>query len=324
MREFADPGAELTVVFDKGMNAEENIEWIDAKPHFHFITTYSTHYAEELVRIKLSDFKPVDSPKNRELERFGREDDRILTWRGTREFWGRRRTVVVTYNPRTAAKQRYTFDSKMLELQEALFELRSRAKSGKAPWNKVNRLEKNYLQVCAKLFLPNDLYQFDLEREEGKPKFVFRKDYYRIGKYIERFGKNIIVTDHTGWSTDEIVKASLDRHLVEDAFRLSKDEDLVSMLPIRHWTDGKIRCHIFTRMVALTYLRILENRLHQAGIAQTAASLMEAMRRLHSCLCWYSGKSKPQRIVEKPTQNQAAILKALGYKIAGRVLQKLN
>src|SRR5208283_2418860 len=315
MREFSDRGAELTVVFDKGMNSPENIELIDSKPGFHFITTYSTYFAEEFLRVKLSDFKPVNSARNRELERIGREDDQIIAWRGTGEFWGRERTVVVTYNPRTAAKQRYSFDAKMLELQEVLFELRSKAKSGKAPWNSLKHLEKHYMQAREKLFLPKDLYQYDLEKEGGKPKFVFRKDYYRIGKYIERFGRNIIITDHRDWSTDEIVSASLDRYLVEEAFRQSKDDELVSVLPIRHWTDGKIRCHIFTCMAALTYLRILENRLHGAGITQTADRAMDTMRKLHSCLCWYTGKPRPQRIIEEPSEDQSAILKAMGYEI---------
>ncbi|MGO9022067.1 MAG: IS1634 family transposase [Syntrophobacteraceae bacterium] len=289
MEGFAGPGAELTIVFDKGMNAQENIEQIDARDGFHFITTYSTYFAEEFLREKLSAFKPVDSAKNRELERQGREDDRIVAWRGAGEFWGQERTVIVTYNPRTAAKQRYNFDRKLLELQEVLYELRSRARSGKAPWNQLKHLEKHYLQACEKLYLPKDLYQFDLEKEDGKPRFVFRKDYYRIGKHIERFGKNIIVTDHTDWSTDEIVRASLDRYLVEEAFRQSKDDELVSVLPMHHWTDGKIRCHIFTCMAALTYLRILEDRLARAAMPQTASATMESMRNLHSCLCWYPG-----------------------------------
>jgi transposase len=324
MQNFASPGAELTIVFDKGMNASENIERIDTRERFHFITTYSTYFAEKFVRTKLSAFKPVDSAKNRELERLGKEDDRILAWRGAGEFWGKQRTVVVTYNPRTAAKQRYSFDQKLLELQDVLYELRSRAKSGKAPWNQLKHLEKHYLQACEKLYLPNDLYQYDLEKEDGKPKFVFRKDYHRIGRHIERFGKNIIVTDHVDWSTDEIVRASLDRYLIEEAFRQSKDDELVSVLPVRHWTDGKIRCHIFTCMVALAYLRILENRLAKAGIPQTASAAMESMRNLHSCLCWYSGKSKPQRMIEEASENQSAILKAFGHKIAGGVLQKVS
>jgi transposase len=324
MKRFADPGAELTIVFDKGMNAPENIERIDARDGFHFITTCSTYFAEEFLRPKLSAFKPVDSAKNHELERLGKEDDRIVAWRGAGEFWGKERAVVVTYNPRTAAKQRYGFDQKLLELQGVLYELRSRARFGKAPWNQLKHLEKHYLQACEKLYLPKDLYQYDLEKEDGKPKFAFRKDYHRIGKHMERFGKNIIITDHMDWSTDEIVRASLDRYLVEEAYRQSKDDELVSVLPMRHWTDGKIRCHIFTCMAALTYLRILENRLAQAGIPQTASATMESMRSLHSCLCWYAGKSQPQRMIEDPTQNQSAILDAFGHKIAGGVLQKLS
>jgi transposase len=324
MQEFAHSGAGLTIVFDKGMNAPENIEKVDARDGFHFITTYSPHFAEEFIRIKLSAFQPVDSARNRELERQGREDDRIVAWRGVGEFWGQERTVVVTYNPRTAAKQRYSFDQKLLELQDVLYELRSRARSGKAPWNQLKHLEKHYLDACEKLYLPKDLYQFDLETEEGKPKFVFRKDYYRIGKHIERFGKNVIITDHRDWSTDEIARASLDRYIVEEAFRQSKDDELVSILPIRHWTDGKIRCHLFTCIVALTYLRMLENHLSRAGIPQTASAAMESMRRLHSCLCWYAGKTRPQRIIEEPSPDQDAILKAFGYKITSGVLQKSN
>jgi transposase len=261
-QKFAGAEAKLTIVFDKGMNAQENIEQIDARDKFRFITTYSTYFGDELLRAKLSTFKPVDTPRNHELEKLGKEDDRIVAWRGTGEFWGRERTVVVTYNPRTAAKQRYNFDQKLIELQEVLFELRSRAKSGKAPWNKLSHIEKHYNHACEKLYLPKDLYQFDLEIEEGKPKLLFGKDYYRIGKYIEKLGKNIIVTDNTDWSTDEIVKASLDRYKVEEAFRQSKDDELVSVLPLRHWTDGKIRCHIFTCMAALTYLsRMLKKSL---------------------------------------------------------------
>jgi hypothetical protein len=36
----------------------------------------------------------------------------------------------------------------------------------------------------------------------------FRKNYYRIGKYCGKFGKNIIVTDNMDWETEQIVQAS--------------------------------------------------------------------------------------------------------------------
>jgi transposase len=49
---------ELTLVFDKGMNSEENIALIDATSGVHFVTSYSPYFAQDLMRIKLSEFKP--------------------------------------------------------------------------------------------------------------------------------------------------------------------------------------------------------------------------------------------------------------------------
>ena len=37
----------LTVVIDKGMNSEGNFAWIDDHARIHFVTTYSTYFAQE-------------------------------------------------------------------------------------------------------------------------------------------------------------------------------------------------------------------------------------------------------------------------------------
>jgi transposase len=312
--------SELTVVFDKGMNSDDNIGCIDAMPGVHFITTYSPYYADDLVRVKPSEFKPVDSAKNRELERLGREDDRLVAYRTSRELWGKERTVIVTYNPLTAAKQRYGFEKKLLAIQDFLFELRSKL-HGDPKWK--DKVEKHYSDFCEQLYLPKNLYQIAVEKSKERLTLLFHKDHYRIERYLERFGKNLLVTDHRDWSTDDIVRASLDRYIVENSFRQSKDDDLVSVMPLRHWTDGKIRCHILTCIIALTYLRLIEIRLRRAGHEVSAGGAMEQMRKLHSCIFWESGKGKPIRMIEEPTENQAAIMRALGYVVSGGVLQKI-
>ncbi len=35
--------------------------------------------------------------------------------------------------------------------------------------------------------------------------------------------------------------------------------------PVRHWTDSKIRCHLFTCVAAVTYLRRIELKMAAAG-----------------------------------------------------------
>ena len=136
------------------------------------------------------------------------------------------------------------------------------------------------------------------------------------------FGKNIIITDNLDWTTPEIIETSLDRWQVEDRFRLSKDDDLVSIQPIRHWTDSKIRCHLFTCVVAMVCLRKLGLKLMVAGVNRTAEDVMEDMRHLHSVLTLPSNRRKPRRRLECPTKTQSEVLSALGHYVTkGGVLQ---
>jgi transposase len=313
---------EVTVVFDKGMNAEENISTIDAMEKAHFITSYSTYLAEDLIHAPRERFALVDTPKNRKLAEQDKDDDRLIAWRTAGDCWGRERTVVVTYNPLTATKQRLAFERLLLKLQAALYEIRTKVRMAAAGWRKQEKIIERYKATCEALYLPNDLYELRLTHENGRLSMGFNKNYYQIGRHIDRFGKNILITDRGDWSTDEIVRASLDRSIVEQSFRQTKDDDLVAMLPIRHFTDGKIRCHILSCIVALSYLRIIELRLHRANLDISASTAMERMRKLHSCLCWSTDKKKPVRILEEPTTDQALILKAFGYEVVGGILQK--
>lgn len=315
---------DLTVVIDKGMNSQANMEFLDQETGIDFITTYTPAFAENLVNKDLEAFSPVDTPKNRELAEKGREEDRIVAWRTSEEFWGQQRTVVVTYNPRAAAKQRYNFEKKLNRLHDGLKEIRSKVRAGKKHWTSKQQVLQRYKELCESLHLPKDLYSLDFEKTGDRLKLYFRKDHYRIRKRIARMGKNVIVTTHHGWSTDAIVKASLDRYQVEDAFRQSKAGEFGNFRPIWHWTDSKIRCHILSCVIALTYLRLITFWLNKAGVDCTADKAMQTMRDLSSCICWHSGKKKPTRLIEEPTPEQTEILSAIGYKVENGVLQSLE
>ena len=323
MRETVREDSVLTIVFDKGMNSEDNIAQIDARDNINFITTYSTYYGEQFIHVGLDRFKPVDTAHNQELVRKGRDNDRLMAWRTRGEYWGRERTVVVTYNPLTAAKQRYGLEKKIVRLQDALIEFKSRVNGNTPRWRREAVVLKRYRDICADLHIPENLYRVELYRNNNRLRLNFRKNHYRIGRYVDRFGKNIIITDITDWTTAEIVRASLDRWTVEDSFRLSKDEAQIALRPIRHWTDSKIRCHIFTCIAALALLRIIEIRLRRAGMSITAKTAMDHMQRLDSCLIWLPGKRKVMRMLEEPDEIQARIMAAFGWKAVSGVLQKI-
>ena len=313
----------LTVVIDKGMNSEANYAWIDDHSQIHFITTYSTYFAEELATTPLEKFEPIDIEKNRRLIKDGRPGECLLAYRTRGEYWGKERAVVVTHNPATARKQAYTLDAKLQILRQELLNMRAKVRERALHWRNPEVIRERYHRLCEQYHVPPDFYVIEFSSQGDRLSMSFHKDAYRVQRKRATFGRNIIITDNIDWTTAEIVEASLDRWRIEESFRLSKDDELVSVSPIRHWTDSKIRCHLFTCVVAMTYLRRLELKLKAAGIKHSASRIMDEMRRLHSVLTMTDGRSKPRRRLETPTKTQAEVLSTFGYYVdASGVLRK--
>jgi transposase len=310
-----DTKQRLTVVIDKGMNAEDNYSWVDEHSRVRFVTTYSPYFADELARTPLERFEPLDIEKNRRLIADGKAAERLLAYRTKGEFWGKERTVVVTHNPRTERKKDYALGAKLETVRQELLKMRTKVNNGERHWRNRDTVMERYYRLCDRLHLPSKLFAISISLSKIGLRMSFKKDSYEVDKTRATFGRNIIITDNNDWSTPDVVQASLDRWEVEDAFRLSNNDELVSIRPIRHWTDSKIRCHLFSCVVALTYLRRLEIRLSRGGVKRTAASVMEEMRHLHSVLSLENGRRKPRRTVEVPSETQREVLLALGHQV---------
>ena len=256
------------------------------------------------------------------MEKEGEGADRLRAHRTTGEYWGQERTVVLTYNPATARKQSYVFEERLSEIRVELLAMRARVREEAPHWRDADRVRERYLALCERLHVSSSLYELSFEQKGSGLRMEFRKNQHEAAKRQALFGKNMIVTDNSDWATEDIVQASLDRWGVEDCFRASKDDDLIGVQPIRHFTDSKIRCHLFCCVAALTYLRMLEKRLADAGVKRTAPDVMEDLGHLHSVLMLAAGGRKPTRRLEEPTKTQAEALKALGYQVdKGGVLQ---
>ncbi len=305
----------LTVVIDKGMNSEENFGWIDEHERIHFVTTYSTYFAEELATKSIDYFEPVNTIKNKKLIEEGKPGERLIAFRTKGEYWSKERAVIVTYNPSTARKKSFQLDSKLDLIRKELFSMRTKIQNRAPHWRNAKKIKERYIRLCQRLRIPSNLFDFIITESEGGLNMSFRKNLYRVDRKRAGFGKNIIITDNIEWTTTQIVEASLDRWQVEERFRISKDVDLVGILPIRHWTDSKIRCHLFACVVTLTYLRRLELKLEATGIHRSAKDVMDDMNHLHSVLTLSDRRRRPQRRIERPTKTQAEVLNALGFSV---------
>jgi transposase len=312
---FAKGEKELTVVFDKGMNSEQNIALIDGKRQIHFITTYSTYFAGYLAKRAPKDFTPLEIAKNQKLRAKGKENDLIKAYRTSLNLWGRKRTVVVTFNPSTQRKKLYDFTKKMDRIRTELLEYRRQYNRKEPHWRNRKNIISRYRKLCEELHISHNYYRLSFANNT----MSFRKDVQEVLAAKAMMGKNIIVTDNRHWSTEEIVTASVDRYRIEKQFRVSRASCHVRVNPMFHWTDSKIRCHLLSCVIALSCLRLLELKV---GGNYSAKTLMEEMQHLNCVLSWRKGAKMPEVYIEQPNDLQTQVLAAFGYQIKdGSVLQ---
>ena len=208
----------LTVVIDKGMNSDDNYAWIDEHSRIHFVTTYSTYFAQGLATTPIERFEPVDIPKNQRMVEEGMPKERLLAYRSSGEFWGKKRAVVVTYNPATARKKNYSLQSKLETIRQELLVMRAKVKEQAPHWRKPNAIRERYLRISERLHISSELFILEFHQSDDGLSMSFRKNPYNVSRKQAMFGKNIIITDNTDWTTREIVEASLDRWQVENRF----------------------------------------------------------------------------------------------------------
>jgi len=171
---------------------------------------------------------------------------------------------------------------------------------------------------------------------KGQFRLEFQLDHRQMAGVVRHFGKNILITDREDWGVEEIYDTCVTRAVLGpdmgDAksananrpYGNAKDNRSLfqkALLPLYHWTDSKIRVHLFVCVAALTYLTLLCQRLAAAGIKMTPNEAMEELRELRTAIYAKDSEGKLKRVLEEVNDQQAAILKTLGYVVEdGKVI----
>jgi len=126
-----------------------------------------------------------------------------------------------------------------------------------------------------------ELFAIDLGEHEGVPVLTYQ---FRTAAWRELqrtlLGKTILFTDQASWGDAEIVRGYRGQHQVESAFRCLKSPHHMSLRPQRHWTDQKIRVHVFYCVLALLLCSLLRRELHRRGIDRSIPALLEGLSQI--------------------------------------------
>ena len=90
----------------------------------------------------------------------------------------------------------------------------------------------------------------------------------------------------------EILSAYRGQYQIERAFRRMKDPQHIALRPQYHWTDQKIRVHVFTCVLALTLLSLLRRDLHHRGFPLSIPRMVDLLAGIREMVMFFPPEGK--------------------------------
>ncbi|MER3410510.1 MAG: hypothetical protein C4306_10585 [Thermoleophilia bacterium] len=230
---------------------------------------------------------------------------------------GRRYTLLCVRSEAFAARQAAGFRQTLAKALRQLAELQRVSEGGRG-----RRTRSELKAAVAQLLKPRHLrrvLKVELAGSEQKPTLSFTLDEAALAQLEERvFGRSLLLTDRDDWTDAEIIAAYHALKRNERAIRRAKDPDYLAACPIYHWTDQKIRVHLFCCLLALLLAHTIWQQAAEAGISASPERLLEALAELDQIELVYAptggGRGRPRirRHLGQPSQLQLDLLAALG------------
>jgi hypothetical protein len=319
---------DATLLVNQEMDAAPIIEQIDGKERVHFIVSCPPDFAPELTEISLKDFRPLPGKRGTQLSPVAKEDEKILVYEAHETFWNRPRRVVITFDPKCFHKSYQDLGKKVQRVRKEVMALQQRHAQEANQANAIDAIKAHLAQLCQRLKISPDLFQLNFVQEKGRLRLEFQLDHRQMASVVRHFGKNILITDREDWGAEEIYDTCVNRVVLgpelgngkglngNRPYGNSRDNRSLfqkALLPLYHWTDSKIRVHLFVCVAALAYLTLLCQRLAAGGLNLTPNEAIEELRELRTAIYVKDAEGKLKRVLEEVNDRQAAILKILGY-----------
>jgi transposase len=302
-KEFARHCQDITLVFDKGNNSQDNLERCGP---YHYVGSLVTSQHSDLTSIPVEQYADIGSGYRAYLTRkkvFGKEHVICLTWsedlyrtqmRGLRLQLSKRISKLQTLQGKLQARER------------------GLVRHGRKPTAAA-------VTRCAAGIIKGQhmeqIISYDVTDQNGQVTFAYSVDEESISRIAKtHFGKSILFTDRQDMDAPAIADTYHAQYKIEDAFKQMKDPHHVSFWPVYHWTDQKIRVHVFYCVLALTLSSLLSRRIERAGLNLSPEEAYEQLFDINEVLLVYprtKGKPKVVTTISKMRDVQYKLFNVL-------------
>ncbi len=284
-RLLVDSVESLTVVYDAGQNSTANHEQVEAAG-IGFVGSLPPSDHPALLDIPRSRYQTVDTDRFGDLSAY----DTTVTALGVT------RRAVLTHSPTLHEGQSRGLDQTLNKARAKLTELQARLHRGNT------RRDRGKVEAeIATILKPRWVGDIITATLTGDTPATFRLSWRtnpQARKRLEQrlFGKRILFTNRDLWPVADVVAAYRSQSEAEFGFRQLKDPHVVSFSPMHHFTDQKIRVHLFTCVLALATAHLMRRTAESAGLHLSVRELLEHLEGIGETVLLHhdGGKGRPR------------------------------
>jgi transposase len=290
----------LTVVYDAGQNSRANHARIE-QARIGFVGSLAPSAHPELLAIPTARYTPVDADRYPGV----RCVDTTVTALGVT------RRAVVTHSPALHQAQSQGLDQTLAKAHARLAELQARLARGRTRRDR-SAVERELTTILGPRWAAEVITATLTGDVPATLRLSWRTDQAARRRLEGRiFGKRVLFTNRDEWTAAEVVAAYRSQSEVEAGFRQLKDPHVVSFSPLHHWTDQKIRVHVFYCVLALAVAHLLRRHADQAGLHLSVRELLAELAGIQETVLLYhdGGKGRPRarRILTDRNPTQQAL-----------------
>jgi len=250
----------VTFVYDKGNVSQDNQ-----------LSMKDVDYVTALVPCHHKELLQLDEADAEQLE------DGTSVWRMRRKIWDREQTVIMLVSEKLRRGQLLGLDQHLGKALLALERIRAGLLTAKRR-RKRESVDKAVAKVCEAGQLKKTLVTEIIERQPGYFELRYHVDMQRYEDLCSHyFGRRLLVTNRDTWTTEDIIAAYRGQSHVEAAFRTVKDPFHLAVRPQYHWTDQKIRVHVFCCLMAYLMVSLMTREIRKIGLKYSARQMLDLL-----------------------------------------------
>jgi transposase len=295
----------LTLVYDAGQNSHDNHATIE-KAGLGFVGSLPPCEHPALLAVPRTTYVPVDADRYPGLTCVDTQVSAL----------GVTRRAVLTHSPTLHAAQSRGFDQNLAKARKRLAELQARLARGKTRRAR-DAVQADIASILKPRWVSEVLTATLTGHDPAALRLTWRTDRNARKRLEDRiFGKRILFTNRNTWPVGDVVAAYRSQSEVEAGFRQQKDPHVVSFGPMHHWTDQKIRVHVFYSVLALTVAHLMRRQAQQAGLHMSVRELLAELAGIGETVLLYhdgaKGRPRARRMLTDTTPAQQRLADLFG------------